>query len=171
MCLKLSTLLSCVHPTGRRLNACWRLFATSDQVGMSGSTRQEWFSKTRADPVCRKSSWDSQGALVRSEENSTSVLLTHYHACFIETKPLKEAALESVCYIGKVPVQMKCEQRVFQCFCCRCNIWGNSENSRCCQNLWRSSKPRQQPHRKSSDSYHSEWSRELRKQGRAPAAL
>lgn len=31
-----------------------------------------------------------------------SALLTHYHACFIETKLLEGLALESVHYVGKV---------------------------------------------------------------------
>ena len=33
-----------------------------------------------------------------------SALLTHYHACFIETKLLKGAALESARYVGKVAI-------------------------------------------------------------------
>jgi len=35
---------------------------------------------------------------------SPSALLTHYHACFIETKLLNGVALESACYVGKVAV-------------------------------------------------------------------
>lgn len=83
---------------------------------MSGSPRQELTQCAERAAGIAEEPW------VGLKKSSTSVLLTHYHACFIETKPLKEAALESACYIGKVPVQMKCEQRVFPCFCCRCNI-------------------------------------------------
>lgn len=65
---------------------------------------------------------------------------------------------------------MKCEQRLVLSFCCGYNIWRNSESSRCCQNLCASSKPRRQPHRKSSGSYCSRWSQELWMWDLSPAA-
>lgn len=38
------------------------------------------------------------------KRSSMSVLLTHYHTSFIETKLLKGVALELACYVGKVAV-------------------------------------------------------------------
>lgn len=65
---------------------------------------------------------------------------------------------------------MKCEQCLVLSFCFRYNTWRNSESSRCCRNLCASSKPRQQPHRKSSDSNCSRWSQELWMWDLSPAA-
>lgn len=147
---------------------CWSFWQKVKCILLSAWN--QWSSKT-------KMTWGAGRIARMAEEHgiglkrcSPSALLTHYHTYFIEAKQLQGPASESVCCVGEVVVWMKCEQSLVLRFCCSSNMWKNSKSSRCCQNLCASSKPRQQPHRKSSDSYCSRWSQELWMWDLSPAA-
>lgn len=68
------------------------------KAGTSGSPRQE------VTQGVGRAAGTAEEPGVGLKRYSPSALLTHYHACFIETKLLEGAALELVHYVGKVGV-------------------------------------------------------------------
>lgn len=68
------------------------------KVAASGSPRQEMTQRAG------RPAGMAGEPRVGLKRSSPSALLTRYHACFIETKLLKGAALELARYVGKVAV-------------------------------------------------------------------